>query len=203
VIASLGRRFARLATRLVVRWPRTWRLVRGLMRAQFDSLAPVWDRERDPHAFAALELALVAIDGDVRSALDVGTGTGEAAFAVVRRFPTAEVLGIDLSPRMIAEASRKRGDEARVAFEVGDASRVERPDSSFDLVTAANMIPFFDEVARLVAPGGYFVASFSAGSETPIYVPLEQLRAEFARRGFSEFAEFSAGRGSAFVARKR
>ena len=55
------------------------------------------------------------------------------------------------------------------------------------------MIPFFDELARVVAPGGAVVFSFSGGAETPIYVPPERLRTELGRRGFADFAEFSAG----------
>jgi hypothetical protein len=64
------------------------------------------------------------------------------------------------------------------------------------------MIPFFDEIARVVAPGGSVVIAYSGGAGTPIYVPPERLRREFERRGFSEFAEIDAGRGTAFLARK-
>jgi hypothetical protein len=44
--------------------------------------------------------------------------------------------------------------------------------------------------------------SFSAGPQTPIWVPPERLRAELARRGFAEFADFEAGGGTALLARK-
>jgi hypothetical protein len=54
-----------------------------------------------------------------------------------------------------------------------------------------------------VRPGGTLVVSFSLGPQTPIYVPPERLRKELGARGFTEFAEIDAGRGSAFVARKR
>jgi SAM-dependent methyltransferase len=203
VIRDFGRRFARLVTNLVVRWPATWRLFRGVMRVQFDKLAPVWDCGRDPSAFAGLEQALASIDGQVETALDVGTGTGEAALAVLRRWPNARVLGVDLSEPMIEEAKRKAPADASVEFRVGDAAKVDMPDATFDLVTAANMIPFFDELARVIAPRGYLVVSFSIGAETPIYVPSQRLRAELERRGFADFAEFSSGRSTAFLARKR
>jgi SAM-dependent methyltransferase len=203
VIRDFGRRFARLVTNLVVRWPATWRLFRGVMRVQFDKLAPVWDCGRDPSAFAGLEQALASIDGQIETALDVGTGTGEAALAVLRRWPNARVLGVDLSEPMIEEAKRKAPADASVEFRVGDAAKVDMPDATFDLVTAANMIPFFDELARVIAPRGYLVVSFSIGAETPIYVPSQRLRAELERRGFADFAEFSSGRSTAFLARKR
>ena len=44
--------------------------------------------------------------------------------------------------------------------------------------------------------------AFSLGPGTPIYVPSERLRQELARRGFTEFAEFAAGKGTALLARK-
>jgi hypothetical protein len=53
-----------------------------------------------------------------------------------------------------------------------------------------------------VAPGGTALFAFSLGPQTPIYVPVERLRSELGRRGFSEFAEFSAGAGTALVARR-
>ena len=64
------------------------------------------------------------------------------------------------------------------------------------------MIPFFEELARVTASGGAVVFSFSAGPETPIYVPPEVLRARLGEHGFAEFAEFAAGNGTALSARK-
>jgi SAM-dependent methyltransferase len=197
--ASLGRRFARLATDAVVRRPGLWRLFRGALRRQFDRLGPQWDEIIQTDHLAAFERALEQVEPPPRRVLDLGTGTGAAALAAGRRFPEAEVVGIDLADSMIAEARRKTD---RVRFEVGDAAALPFEDGAFDLVTHANMIPFFDELARVVAPGGYVVFGFSGGSETPIYVDPGRLRGELEQRGFAHFAELEAGRGTAFLARK-
>jgi SAM-dependent methyltransferase len=197
--ASLGRRFARLATNAVVRRPGLWRLFRGPLRRQFARLAPQWDEIIQTDHLAAFELALERVEPPPRRVLDLGTGTGTAALAVARRFPEADVVGVDLADSMIAEARRKTD---RVRFEVGDASALRFEDGAFDLVTHANMIPFFDELARVVAPGGYVVFGFSGGSETPIYVDPGRLRGELERREFTHFAELAAGRGTSFLARK-
>lgn len=200
---GLGRRFARLVTNAVVASPRLWRLFRGPLRAQFDRLAPEWDDLRRPEAFASLERALAAVESPQR-ALDLGTGTGSAAFVVARRFPDAEVVGVDLSPEMLAQARAKTPPDlvARVRFELADGARLPFADGEFELVTLANMIPFFDELARVVAAGGTVVFSFSAGAETPIWVPPERLRDELGRRGFAHFADFRGGGGTALLARK-
>jgi ubiquinone/menaquinone biosynthesis C-methylase UbiE len=196
----LGMRFARLTTDAVVRRPSLWPVFRRLMRTQFERIAPVWDVDRDSTHLAAYEAALAAIDGDVRRALDVGTGTGDGALALQRRFPDAQVVGVDLAANML-ELARRKAPELR--FQRADASRLPFADGSFELVAHANMIPFFDEVARVTAPGGWALFAWSIGPETPIYVPPEKLRGELSRRGFTDFADFSAARGTAFLARKR
>lgn len=202
---TLGQRFARIATGVAVRWPRLWRLFRPFVRLQFDRMAPVWAGMRSEDAFEPLEAALGALPGEPARVLDLGTGTGQAAFVVARRFPNAEVVGADVSSQMIEQARVSAPPElaSRLRFEVADASALPYPDGEFELLTLANMIPFFDELARVTAPGGAVVFSFSAGDETPIYVPPERLRAELESRGFSDFAEFSAGRGNSVLARKR
>lgn len=201
---TLGRRFARFATNAVVARPKLWRLFRGPLRAQFARMAPVWDGMRRPDALAPLELALDALPGPPRHALDLGTGTGAAAFLIASRFPKADVVGADIAEEMLAEAREHTPADLadRVRFEAADGAQLPFADASFDLVSLANMIPFFDELARVVEPGGRIVLSFSAGPETPIWVPPERLRKELGARGFGEFADFQASLGTALLARK-
>lgn len=201
---NLDRRFARLATELVVRRPILWRVLRGPLRFQFDRLASTWDQRRTPTRLAGIEAALEPIPTPPRRVLDLGTGTGDAAFAMARRWPEAEVVGVDLAHQMIVEAQRKTPPQLaeRVRFETADAAALPFDDGAFDVVGLANAIPFFDELARVVAPGGHVAFGFSLGPATPIYVPPERLRAELARRGFSAFREVAAGRATGFLARK-
>jgi ubiquinone/menaquinone biosynthesis C-methylase UbiE len=196
-----SRRFARLVTDAVVRQPWLWRIFRGRLRNMFDGLAPTWETRIGPHHLLALELALEDVPPP-RHVLDLGTGTGVVALALAERYPEAEVVGIDLSPGMVEEARQKLSPElaGRVRFEVGVASGLACPDGAFDLVVLSNMIPFYDELARIVARGGTLVFSFSRGPETPIYVPAERSREELARRGFAEIAEFSADPATALRA---
>ena len=198
---TLGQRFARLTTDLVVRWPFLWRVFRRATQAEFDRLAPRWDGLRRSDTLAPVEAGLDSVDRNPARILDLGTGTGAVARLAAGRFPDAAVVGVDVAPRMIDEA-RRLTDEERVRYEVADANALPFSDASFELATLGNMIPFFDELARVVAPGGHVVIAYSSGSETPIYVPADRLRSELGRRGFAEFAELSAGRGTALVARK-
>jgi len=190
---TLTQRFCRLTTDLVVRQPRLWSLLRRPMRVIFDRLAPQWDELRSStDAYAPYEAALERVGPPPKRALDLGTGTGGAAFLVARRFREAEVVGADLADL-----------RHRVRFEIADASKLPYADASFDLVGLSNMIPFFDELDRVLAPGGSLIVAFSGGAGTPIYVSPERLRAELGRRGFSDFADFSTDPGTALLARKR
>lgn len=199
-----GQRFARLVTNAVVRRPAAWKLLRTPLRRMFDGLAPTWETRIGPHHLWALDLALEDVRGPTH-VLDLGTGTGAVAKALAERYPAAEVVGIDLSPAMVEEARRQLPPElaGRLRFEVGDAAKLACADAGFDLVVLSNMIPFYDELARVVAAGGTLVLSSSRGAETPIYVAPERLREELGRRGFAEFAEFSAGPATALRAVRR
>jgi ubiquinone/menaquinone biosynthesis C-methylase UbiE len=183
----------------VVRWPRLWPLFRPLIRWQFSRLAPVWDAMLLEDSLASYEAALARIQGTVERALDVGTGTGAGARVLRARFQDAEIVGADLSRDMLAEARRLAPD---ITFVEGDAAGLPFDDSSFDVVAHQNMIPFPDEVTRVLRPGGWVVFAFSSGAETPIYVAPERLRGALERRGFTDFAEINAGRGNAVLARR-
>ena len=104
-------------------------------------------------------------DGD--RVLDVGSGTGALALAVLQEAPASRLVGIDPSPAYIAHA-RTRAGGGRATFEEGDAQRLRFPDGSFDAALAllvVNFIPDRDraaavrEMARVTRPGGVVVAA--------------------------------------------
>ena len=199
---TLGQRFARTVTTVVVRVPALWRVFRAPMARMFDRIAPQWEGSRTSGLrLAPMLAALDALPVPPARALDAGTGTGAVARAIASYFPEAEVVGVDVSAGMIAEARRLAvGSHER--YEVADASALPFGDGSFDLVTANNMNPFFDELARVTAAGGHVAIAFGIGPRTPIYVPLERVRAELERRGFEQVGEYAAGEGQSLLARR-
>jgi len=197
-----GQRFVRFATVAVVRAPFLWRFFRGPLTRTFDRLAPAWDATRaSRERLQAMIVAIESLPDAPRRVLDVGTGTGAVARLAADLWAEAAVVGIDASAGMIAEARRLSGSE-RERYEVGDSSALPFDDGSFELVTLNNMIPFFDELARVTAPGGLVAVAYSLGSRTPIWVPLERVRSELERRGFAHVGDFSAGPGVSLLARK-
>ena len=103
-------------------------------------------------------LLFEGLSGDI---LDAGVGTG-------RNFPFypagASVLGIDLSPAMLARAERRRS-EAGVTVELRqmDVTALQLPTASFDAAVATFLfcvlpeelqLPGLRELGRVVKPGG-------------------------------------------------
>ena len=98
--------------------------------------------------------------------LDVGTGTGTLAVEIKRRFPHADVVGLDPDPRAIARARRK-AERAAVAirFDQGFADALPYPDAAFERVACSLMFHHLPaavkerslhEIRRVLEPGGRF-----------------------------------------------
>ena len=109
---------------------------------------------------ARIPLVASVVEAAPSRVLEVGCGWGELAEWLAQE-TGAEVVAVDLSPRMV-ELARERGVDASVA----DVQALPFPDASFDVVVAAWMlyhVPELDralaEIARVLRPGGTFVAA--------------------------------------------
>jgi demethylmenaquinone methyltransferase/2-methoxy-6-polyprenyl-1,4-benzoquinol methylase len=136
----------------------------------FDSIAPVYDRMNTVMTAgldgrwrrAALKATRLDKGG---AALDVACGTGKLTAALASIVgPEGRVVGVDLSPVMIAEARRVFGDLAGVEFKVGNALNLPVETGTFDAATIAfgmrNLSSYeagFREMARAVRSGGRVV----------------------------------------------
>lgn len=85
---------------------RCWWLFSGSVRRFFDSVAVGWDervRSDSPEYLEPLVATLDRLEASRGRILDIGTGTG-AALKLADRYPDAEVVGIDISAEMVAQA---------------------------------------------------------------------------------------------------
>jgi trans-aconitate 2-methyltransferase len=188
--------------RIITRAPWAWPLLRRPVTRFFDRAASGWDERyaSDPQRLAPLTAGLDLLPAPPRRVLDVGTGTGAAAFLVADRWPDAKVTGIDVAPAMIDAARAKRSDP-RVQFAVADVASLD-PAEGYDLVILFNMPPFFEQMAKLLRPGGHVVSVASRGPTTPFFTPAETLKRGFGRQGIVTVAAGTAGPGTYYLARR-
>ncbi len=198
----------RLLTRVEALVPPLRPLTQRLARRRFDELAPRWDRIRGDHrdSTALLDAALAAVrEIDRRSPeriLDVGTGTGQAAFVLADRFPQAGIDAVDTAPAMIEAARAKAGRDDRIRFTVADGARLPFPDASFDLVVLLCVQPFARELHRVLRPGGFVVVVYALGPDTPIYFAPAALGRTLRRAGFEPPRHGTVGPGEWTLARR-
>ena len=93
--------------------------------------------------------------------LDAGVGTGRNMPFYP---PGAEMVGIDVSPAMLARAERRRAElGVRVELRQMDVTRLELPDASFDAAVASFLfcvlpeelqVQALGELGRVLRPGG-------------------------------------------------
>jgi ubiquinone/menaquinone biosynthesis C-methylase UbiE len=192
----------------IARLPGSWPLLRRATRRFWDRSAAHWDErikpERAEH-LAPLAGACDRLDAEPRAILELGTGTGAGALMLAERFAHAEITAVDISEAMVAAASAKLppGLGNRVRFSVADASSLPFEDGRFDLVVQLNMPTYFDETARVLAPGGHVIVASSLGAATPYYTPESLLRRRFSTRGLDAIAAGHTGVGTYFLGQRR
>ncbi len=97
-------------------------------------------------------------------ALDAACGTGDIAFTLARR--GVRVVGLDITPRLIEIAARKRAQSrSQVSLLVGDMMSMPVDDATFDVVTTGYGIRNVPDIAvaaaeirRVLKPGGRFLS---------------------------------------------
>ena len=115
--------------------------------------------------------------------VDVGSGAGFDSFIAARQVgPTGQVVGIDMTPEMLAK-SRRNAEElgfAHVSFRDGLAEAIPVEDGWADVVISNGVINLcadkraaFAEVHRVLRPGGVLQFADIANGRP---VPLEALR---------------------------
>ena len=144
-----------------------------------------WDPDRyltfaDERGRPFLEL-LARIDADApQRVVDLGCGSGNLTVLLARRWPEAQVVGIDSSREMVAAAPTGEG----VEFSVGDIASWT-PDEPVDVLlsnAALQWVPgHLDLLPRhveAVVPGGWLAFQVPGNFEEPSHTIRRELAAE-------------------------
>ena len=96
--------------------------------------------------------------------LDLGTGPGYLPVEIVKKAPGINIIGIDLSRKLIKVArtnAESAGFDHQLTFKVGDSAKLQFEDDSFDMVISTGMLhsiknpgDVFREIYRVLKNGG-------------------------------------------------
>ncbi len=110
------------------------------------------------------ELARLCQIGPGKYVLDVGCGVGATPAYLARQY-RCRVVGVDISPAMIARAQERAAREGvadRVELRVADAQALPFADGVFDVAMTESVLAFvadkqkaLRELVRVTKPGGY------------------------------------------------
>ena len=158
----------------------------------------VWDRMAQPYEREVDRRFASVVDGVIQRAslragehvLDLGTGTGAVAIQAARLVgPAGRVTGVDISSEMLAVASERSAalGLSNVAYREGSAEAIPGAAASFDaLVASLSLMYVIDraaaarEIARVLRPGGRFVAAVWARPQDCDIVWFQQTAGSFA-----------------------
>ena len=97
------------------------------------------------------------LDGQPRRIVDLGCGPGTSTQLIAERFPAAEVVGVDNSAAMLAEARRRLPNTRFERADIVDWAPAEAPDVIFandSLQWLPDHEQLFAQLINCVAPGG-------------------------------------------------
>ncbi|MEZ5564645.1 MAG: class I SAM-dependent methyltransferase [Gammaproteobacteria bacterium] len=120
--------------------------------------------DNDDYKFHRLFAETALPTRDWRRIVDLGCGFGKSTWPFKKKFPDAEVIGIDLAAPCLRLAARRAGQQGlAIEFRQANATATSLETGSTDLVTStmlvheipAEVLPdLFSEAARILRPGG-------------------------------------------------
>lgn len=111
--------------------------------------------------------------------LDIATGTGDLALAAAKRFPDAQVWGLDIANQMLEvgrEKIKQQQLSGQITMELGDSEQINHADNTFDAVLCAygtrnfqDLVKGLEEMHRVLRPGGKVaILEFSHPRQFPV-----------------------------------
>jgi ubiquinone/menaquinone biosynthesis C-methylase UbiE len=130
---------------------------------KYSQVAPEYDSRWSFYIRATIRETVKRLDlQNSDRLLDIGCGTASLFQAIVAKYPSVELVGVDLSPEMLEVAHKKLGDQA--VFLTAQAQSLSLPSGSFDVVVSCNAFHYWrrpeeclSEAARVLKPNGKMV----------------------------------------------
>jgi len=137
--------------------------------AFFNGLAPKYDRLNyvvslgRHRAIKSMAVKRVPLKENAR-VLDLCCGSGDIAVLFAKHHPTAQVIGVDVSQKMLDLAAPRIKDNPNISLRCADVFNLDFPDGYFDCVFIGFGLRNLSDIdaglatmARLTKPGGFVV----------------------------------------------
>jgi len=136
---------------------------RVAVRREYGRFASTYNRIWTRYLTRSIDLTVEHLSlGGTARVLDVGCGTGLLLKRLSRSHPEVELVGVDLSPQMLAIAQRCLAGQASIA--VADAVALPVQDSAVDVLVSSSVFHYLPEPEqaltewrRVMRPGGQLV----------------------------------------------
>ena len=150
----------------------------------FTRAADAYDELLRHNREGARRLVAALPDGRYDEILDVGCGTGFVTEAMVDRFGTRRVTGVDPSEGMLERFREKLAGRVEATLQVAGVHDMDVPDAAFGAVVSGMAFHWFPEkpaaiaaMARRVRPGGVLaILASGAGTDAEFRSVLEAIR---------------------------
>ena len=123
------------------------------VQQMFNNIAPTYDKLNHLFSLSIDKIWRRRVMRKVRRMkpqriLDLATGTGDLAILMAKRIPSAKIMGVDLSEKMLAVAAekiRRQGLDDHIALYQGDAENLELESGVMNVVTISFGIRNFSD----------------------------------------------------------
>ena len=166
------------------------------------------ERGHRPTGEQAIERMKLPPDARV---LDLGCGSGWATRLMAEKAMKGHVVGIDISDEMIELARKTSAGFPNVEFQVAGADHLPFPDRTFTHAFSMESLYYYEdmaaalsEVARVMAPGGLFVAVMDLYFENrPSHQWVDQLKVPVQLLSIADYHALLRGAGFTHVIDER
>lgn len=160
------------------------------IKSTFDNVAQSYDNNKQFVISANAMTDLIELENGHVDILDLSTGTGNIAVQLAKKYPDANIIGVDISPEMLNIASKKTKEQGlkNITYTLQDVEELKLGDMKFDLITCGYGLFFYPDMDKVfynvcskLKDGGRFV--FSTFNENA-FQPYSKIFLDMLEQGY-------------------
>ncbi|BAY58343.1 hypothetical protein NIES2135_52160 [Leptolyngbya boryana NIES-2135] len=137
-------------------------MIEPVIRQQYDQMSAIYDQRWSQYISNTLNfLKAWAELAPTEKVLDVACGTGEFEQLILTEHSEQNMVGVDISEKMLAIAQQKLQAYPNVTLSLASAEHLPFADQSFDVIVSASAFHYFEnpaialaEMKRVLKPNG-------------------------------------------------